>query len=123
MKTLSLETCKRLQEAGIKIKTEKWYPEYCDWEDARPCNMFDLDNWDFYIPAPNLEEAIELLPYSIKDWEWFSHYLQMQKTHLWYKYCYNDCEIFLYYKFNIEAVEKMINYLLDNNLLWPTTTN
>ena len=91
------------------------------------------DNMLWYIPeleAQNfyktltLEEALDLLPeniwdyrcYMVKmDWLYYCWYQRMPNTWVWKKYLV-DWE--LKSETLLEAVEQMIEYLLDNNLLW-----
>lgn len=131
-KVLSLETCKRLQDRWLldDIETEYLYI----YEFLEP-NKYEIIKTDGYctlnpiIKAPNLEEAIELLPKKL-EFENIPVYLEIfPYKNLWcicYRYdktifdLLNDnqeCQVWLW-KTLLEAVEKMINYLLDNNLIW-----
>lgn len=116
-KTLTLNTCKLLKEAGIEVETEKYYCIY--WI----LNNWAITDWPWWYPAPNLEESIELLPFDIN---WYS--LQLYKCNNWswnIAYVKNsllaDIIIDRLTMWNkktlLEAVEAMINYLLDNQLL------
>ena len=131
MKVLSLQTSKRLHEAGIEVETEKTWID--DWW-TRPYTRYNNDrsytaekllipDAKFY-PAINLEEAIELLPkFILKDsrfyvcdirpWldRWFISY---DDEIDWVEWLTGSVE----WKTLIKSVEKMIKYLLYNKLLW-----
>lgn len=60
-----------------------------------------------YLKLLTLEEAIELLPYNnciTKIWYWYRVEDMSAHEELW--------------KTLLEAIEKMLEYLLDNDLLW-----
>ena len=115
MKILSLETCKRLQE--------KWLLDNSETELIYSKNYWHLMSrkehpyWN-NIKAHDLEEAIELLPDNIIR-NWSRYFISIYKTSLWYTiyYSYYNDDFKINWKTLLEAVEKMINYLLDNNLL------
>ena len=106
MKTLSFETCKRLQEKWIwqEIQTEQMFsPKFWHLMSAKEQSYF----WN--IRAFNLEEALEILPL------WYI----LDKAQSWYR-CHN-LWVWLKQVFGWEKplipVENMIIFLLDNNLL------
>ena len=121
MKHLTLETSKRLQEAWILewVETDYrywehyswWWSliEWCDWD----CDTYWIV-WD--IPAPNLEEAIELLPKKIWD-----KVLTINPASRWDRVYYEknyEIQHEIIWKTLIKTIEKMLIYLLDNNLIW-----
>ena len=97
---------------------------------------------DKYIKTLTLEEAIEFLPNRI-DWENHAFYLEITKAETEYHiaycadmkdYIWEDCvwdefkmfectymnDKHLFWETLLEAIEKMLEYLLDNELLWKT---
>ena len=115
MKTLTLETCKRLAEEGLL--EEKGFDNYM-CPDTWTCKSIEAIEEHYYwntenlLGAPNLEEALELLPLfthlrQIRWWEWLcdNKNLWIVNQNIWGKS-------------HLEAVEKMINHLLDKKLLW-----
>lgn len=74
-------------------------------------------NTDWYEKTLTLEEAIELLPSMI--WR-YSLYLSTETVE-YYNYSWDFTPALLVYfkwKTLLEAIEKMLEYLLDNDLLW-----
>jgi len=127
MKTLSLELSKRLNEWWYldNIETEYFYWErvncICYWcEDGESVISLHktenivMNNLD--IKTLTLEEVIEFLPKEIVlKWEW---YLCMWKN--WVEYCTFEPSEFINreeWETLLIAIEKMLTYLLDNNLL------
>lgn len=116
-KFISYELCKTLAEKwiGQEIETEWTYLKQ-NW------NPYFVENYKGEakeeIKAFNLEEALEILPKKI-DWnrltiEWVNQW-QVWYTDKNNEECYSfDCSE---WTTPIEAVEKMIVYLLENNLL------
>jgi len=137
MKTITLELSKRLAPYLEDVDTEYWLEIYTsDWEDI---NEAPEDFWNLYpiwntradtsvsykqIKTLTLEEAIEFLPK--KHPKYKEYYLRMMlydKT--WdveYWMC-EPCETMwgACWKTLLEAIEKMLEYLLDNDLLWKTS--
>ena len=126
-KVLTLETCKRLAEAGVEVETEYLYAKYnLERYKHRTPELREPDDIDINMiilaPAPNLEEAIELLPNKLK-YENEKCFIWFGKFEKWYV-----CQVRsstnkwrwkgVVWRNPIETYEKMINYLLDNKLLW-----
>jgi len=134
MKTISLELSKKLNEW--------WYLEGVETE----YNWCFNDNWEYFIANSNkiewiktltLEEAIEFLPRthtSLKndfrvELEW---YISLYRLHIFTVGIWNQKwavdyidsvwkRLWIWQKLwetLLEAIEAMIEYLLDNNLLW-----
>lgn len=123
MKTLTLETSKRLQEAWIfkEIKTEYIYNEWGAIEE----NIWnDIEILEYRcIKTLTLEEAIELLPSYLDD---RYYWLLIRKTNTkrekyvvqYVNQFTNDSLVSeVSSETLLQSVENMINYLLDNNLL------
>lgn len=116
MRVLSFETSKRLTPY---LDKEKIYENYWD-SGARQDLKNEFWFWitsDWEYPALNLEEALEILPPII-----WNRWLEINKYP--HGYCisysenYFDIDCFNFsWKTLIEAVNKMINHLLDNNLI------
>lgn len=113
MKTLSLETSKRLEPFLENVETEYFYST--EW------TLNKLLEWDHrYLrnKTLTLEEAIEFLPShhccKINDLEQVERLTGNKED----KYWMIIGDIWLYWNTLLEAVEKMIIYLLDNDLLW-----
>lgn len=114
MKTLNFEISKRLNDLWLldNIETEKVYLVHSEW--------YDLEDYNHYLPwdikTLTTEEAIEFLPKFIlekqnfRDDEW-------NILLIWYNIKYWDFETWLMKQF-IFAIEKLLEYLLNNNLLW-----
>lgn len=119
MKTVNFEISKRLNELWLLDNIETGYSYRKDLIDRIPNKYFVLkwymeDAWD--IKTLTLEESIEFIPYSLlienrkyKDEQWItrinSYTIQTDYYLTWNK------------KQLIFAIEEMISYLLDNNLL------
>ena len=135
MKTISLELCKKLSEAWVLDGVETEYI----WCDDTGYDFAIYKNEDKFwkennqliwwpIKTLTLEEAIEILPDTISKWA-NPYNLRIRKATPWlgsYKIDYSLwghykeflIEIDLWYwKTLLEAIEKMLEYLLDNNLL------
>lgn len=108
MKTLKLETVKRLQEYLKDVETEFAF----DWE-----TVFQIsEHWfqpDKQFKTLILEEAFEFLSNNI--WWFRFEYDQNLKCEEMYWIC--DWVVDAYWETPLEVVEKMINYLLDNKLI------
>lgn len=135
MKTINLELSKRLHEWGWLdgIETEHcwsidnkqtWYQKYSD-------ALHGQENWicnyDFIFKALTLEEAIGLLPTEV----WYLQYKlyitkhkELNRFITWeyqiYYFYWIDSETLksVFWETLLEAIEKMLTYLLDNDLLW-----
>lgn len=131
-KVISLETSKRLAPFLKDIKTEYFWFYHVDWEyELMKCSdMQDTYNFGADEKTLTLEEAIEFLPIEIK---WYTILLwKSGQEHIltktinnkyytvWYFIKWNNWLKILErvtWKTLLEAVEKMIIYLLENNLL------
>ena len=120
----NIELLKRLQ--SYLWETEKYYNWRFTfhWATLRHCFKLWTEREENYYKAPTLEEALELLPSEINIWGRYAC-LKIQKSKWFYKILYtpilktrNE-----FYDSLLEAVEKMLEYLLDNNLLWKPTTH
>ncbi len=128
MKTLNFELCKKLTEKGKLegVETECYYFhdwKMINWEIAYLIlsmdNIFNEEKWD--IKAPTLEEALEILPIVIKNYaleiyrcfDWWYNVEYESKNYEKLKLCH--------WKTLLEAMEKMLEYLLDNDLLNENT--
>ena len=137
---LSYELCKKLAELNIwqDIETESIYADDT-WFDMNiyknEPKFWVKDNnliW-WPIKAFNLEEALEILPNNInknnEDYE-----LVFWRHELWYWWNYfleDEDELYILnqsiFRWNyrkktlIEAIEKILEYLIDNKLIWNTT--
>lgn len=120
MKTINFELSKRLNDLWLldNIETEFYYSsEITDIDIIR--KKLNIGYWRLLntdIPALTLEEAIEFLKNKIQKRNEFNDF---RISILWYEYeCY-----FIYYDFVwewktlLEALELLIELLLDNNLL------
>jgi len=122
MKTINFELSKRLTEWWYldNIETEYCYSSY-KWE-----NDFILlewykyntinEDWDEYdmIKTLTISEALDFLPNNI----YWCKNLQMGKQEARYTYWdEDDWAIYFYGETLLEAIEKLITHLLDNNLL------
>jgi len=127
MKVINLELSKRLNEwwylDDIKTKyiySKKW-SYYC-WEDLikeEACYVEEFHNLEYSFPFKfvcktlTLEESMEFMP----DW------YMILKTQMWSYICedldkYIEPDFFWdVYKSPIQAIEKTLEHLLDNNLL------
>jgi len=139
MKTINLELSKRLAPYLEGVETEYFYQEYKryvwdgevkNWNDWILCNR---ENATFYehqdIKTLTLEWAILLLPATLSEWSnhyemtikrgtaWINNYIvsyvyvfDKHKKNLCNKYCEWNESLLV-------AIEKMLTYLLENNLL------
>lgn len=130
-KTLSLETSKLLQEKWLLDEIETEYVWVINWDIittstsktikelyAHP--LVEIPEWFTTYKTLTLEEAIEFLPRIINDkWIYITKWIME-------KYCMayvdndmeqDDIDNWTDWKTLLEATEKMINYLLTNNLL------
>lgn len=116
MKTIKFELSKRLNELWfldninplwIYAKLENWYT---------PINEYSyMEELDY--KTLTIEEAIEFLPKEIDKhflnfWPLFDIWYVQYQHWLWY------INHWVKWTTLLEAVENMIEYLLDNNLLW-----
>jgi len=110
MKTLNFKLSKRLNEAWILDDIETEETIFVWWK-----------AWEDFIKTLTLEEAIDFLPKTIQDWDLY--WLQINWQSNWeYWIRYNNYAIrqFIHvqhWKTLLESIEKMLEYLLDNNLL------
>ena len=126
-KVLKFELSKRLNDLGLldDIETEYIFTKRDIWfwnidYDIIEWKYFKVNDWD--IKTLTLEEAIEFLPsnFSLNNY-WY--HLQMGKKYIWYfknvTYCLDSKNPIKEFSWDalLEAIEKMIEYLLDNNLL------
>lgn len=126
MNFIKIETCRKLQERWVleNFKTEYSYFKNCD-----PLVWFEINktfeklwrlNWVENVPALSIEEAIDILPKNI--WPDILH-IRVQWSWRVIKY-FNEynMDVWVWHKVwwftLIKALEKMIEYLLDNNLIW-----
>lgn len=124
MKTINFELSKRLNDLWLldDIETEYfYYKPYKDkdkWHIWPNSIVYWIDRWD--IKTLTLEEAIEFLPkkLEVETISFQEMILFMNKNEIWY-YCRDlqDTIINYIWKTLLEAIENMITYLLDNNLL------
>jgi len=140
METINLELSKRLAPYLENEETEYCYIKKTilkkdffkvvkvDYKDDEESNYVGIDYW--ICKTLTLEEAIEFLPKTFgvrfdKDnprtclkiyfiWSWNISYSCTE--YIW------KCTIELHWKTLLEAIEKMLEYLLDNNLLWNLNT-
>ena len=113
IKTINFELSKRLTEWGYLDNIETEYEMNDYWK---------IVIWESDYKTLTLEEAIEVLPNNFSlDNYWY--HLQMGKKYIWYfknvTYCLNSKNPIQEFTWNtlLEAIEKMLEYLLDNNLL------
>ena len=144
MKTLNLEICKRLEEHLKDVRTEYfWHNVKNDWiwdwehqdeeqltivNEMSICWKIATDRWDKMkfnftrFKAPTLEEALDLLPSEIKLWKLLiSKDERLYMIGYWHYHideCANLLNISFFEPTSLEAVEKMLDYLITNDLLW-----
>jgi hypothetical protein len=127
MSHLPLETCKRLREYWVKTSKQyivwrryknihiidtSWDIKQLSILDAQKRNSNIYESYDIY-PAPNLEEAIDILPDTI-----WKRWIEMWKNTVSYVENYYDMDYpHEHWPTLLEAVDKMLNWLIDNNLL------
>ena len=113
METINFELSKKLNELGLldDIDTEYYHNKL--W-------MTVIDKYDrkgkekeWHIKTLTLEEAIELLPDCI---EITKHNNDKDKYLI--DYNSDDYNESFYWKTLLEAIENVLEFLLDNNLLW-----
>jgi len=117
-KVLSLETSKKLAPYLENVEAENIYRI----EDKTGRTFITYWNlFDTYIgykdyKALTLEEAVEFLPTSINGHN--QEMFKMEKNQYWneYMFCYWNF-INMQWKTLLEAIEKMINQIIDNDLL------
>lgn len=106
MKTINFELSKRLNELWLLNNIETEYKLWEYW--VFVITWFEPIVWPKLYKTLTLEEAIEFLP----------NWISMQKDWWDYIYYYVDYIWNFVSSNHIEAIEKMIEYLLDNKLLW-----
>ena len=121
----NIELLKKLNEWGY---LEFYVENYIDPITKEVYSIETINEWchgitDWFYKTLTLEEAIELLP-SVKYDGWFEYSLTITKSEDYYWINYDKFEVGLYEtiyeKTLLEAIEKMLEYLLDNELLWKT---
>ena len=124
MKTINFELSKKLYEKWLLKFKQYEYSRFFrvddEWNSLAVCkNSYNefLEEYKEY-PTMALEEAIKFLPREILWWE-----LQMNKTCIWYEWAKTIWLLKFCWKTLLEAIEKMLEYLLDNNLLTTLKTN
>lgn len=121
MRTISFETSKRI---APYLDKERIYESYWD-SGARQDLKNEFWFWlteDWQYPALNLEEALEFLPKEI----WFGYleiYYLYDEYNVWYEETWDDDIKNMTWETLLEAIDKMINHLLDNNLIPELLTN
>ena len=129
-KTISLETSKKLAPHLEGIETEyfwvkevnedKWIIVY--WDSEEPITEEE-------IKTLTLEEAIEILPKSFgKEFQYWNLEIKFNNWNsiLRYTSYEKSFDITVYevtWKTLLEAIEKMLEYLFDKNLLWQSISN
>lgn len=123
-KTINFELSKRLNDLWLldEIETEYIYWINTKWE-PNISKIYNHYNWiDKLYPVEyyktlTLEEAIEFLPKElILNWNNCNPYFN--NTNCWYSDSKYNIIHREKWKNIIEAIQKMIEYLLNNNLLW-----
>ena len=120
MKTINFELSKRLNELGLLDDIDTEY--YIDEENTIYSNSCIGYEDAYIVKTLSLEEALEFLKNEI----WIACDFSIRNVHnMWWKleWCFEEPEpnIFIKWKTLLEAVEKMIEFLLDNNLIWKST--
>lgn len=128
-----IELLKRLQPLLEEVKTEYVYLYYPSekWSKKRiynyACKMLIKHHWCYIdYKTLTLEEAIEFLPICINN-----NYFTSWRTEKWHWCSYlekDDDELYIldrglntniYHKETLlQAIEKMLTYLIDNKLIW-----
>lgn len=135
-KTISLELSKKLAPYLKNIEIEYLFNIYIDWDwNEKAINLYSNNMLDIYkdpmyyknIKTLTLEEAIEFLPLKIETdlWPaWIKYFSEIRNTDEWRIYkCvlsewgWNNEIDHRTWKTPLEAIEKMLTYILDNNLL------
>lgn len=125
MKTINPELSKRLAPYLEDAETEYFFYWNTDKE-ALPIEWYETqESVKKYIKTLTLEEAIDFLPQSIDKWKDGEYYLNISKWDWVHSVDYHyyereDQEILIYcdWKTLLEAISKMLEYLLDKWLLW-----
>lgn len=122
MNTINFELSKRLNEWWYldNIETKYWYRD--NWILLEYWIYRILNDWEWvYYKTLTLEEVLEFLPKEFKNDKltFFLNFWPM--NNIWY--CqYEDWFLWKLYwetwQTFLEAIEKMLEFLLDNNLLW-----
>jgi len=132
-KTIWIELSKRLAPYLEGVETEyKYIQTQRGFWDVASCNLYKSSNttkiWKA-IKTLNLEEVIEFLPSTLSEWS--NHYeMTIKRWTTWISnYIVKYVYVFDKHKRNLHsescewneplliAIEKMLEYLLDNNLL------
>ena len=130
MKTINFELSKRLNDLWLldNIETEYWYFEQWDLFNIEEIfwKKYYIQKWDWLYKTLTLEEAIEFMPIYIK-WKYKFNYEKFNKVvpysnmrkwdKHWIKYTYNWEWYIQYWKTLLEAIEEMLEWLLNNWLL------
>lgn len=116
MKTINFKLSERLNEKWLLDNRDTEYVYHKSW--TRKENIFENKNHleiNWFIKTLTFEEAIEFLPLidnSVLDFAKLKN-----KYRIWYPLISEKIN-FIHWKTLLEAIEKMIEYLLDNDLLW-----
>lgn len=122
-KTISFELSKRLDELWLLRDIETEYViDICTnivWELKYAIDEEDIFWISWYIKTLTTDEAIEFILNNI--WDYWS--IQLWKNDV--SFFPIDWEKIQFYhsRINTQILEKMITYLLDNNLIWHTKIN
>ena len=114
MKTINFELSKRLNDLWLldNMETEYWY-EYDNETKNCDINYFLPFNKNIICKTLTLDESIEFIKNynnTLIDFRLCINY--------WEYYIISNCKHYYFrWKTFIEAIEKMIEFLLDNNLL------
>lgn len=118
-KTISFELSKRLNELWLldDIETEYiyWYNLYWEWDVYELVLSKEYPFTKVDYKTLTLEEAIEFLPFIEKS------ALEIKKHQKYYSIWYpliSKKINFIHWNTLIVTIERLIEYLLDNNLLW-----
>lgn len=126
-KTISFELSKRLNELWLLDNIETKYVINIETKELLTNDYVNFPSI-YDTKTLTLQEAIEFLPYRIKNNQNF-YLLHFRKTEVFWVnqfnidyYKWDNYNIWLFYwEINwetlLESVEKMITYLLDNNLI------
>lgn len=117
-KVISLEASKQLEEY-MPEEVTYYYDIHMEDITENP-NHKDLDEW-YYYKTLTLEEAIDMFP-SWFQYKWDKCYIWIARLDLWYITQIRDSTNkwnwkTITWKTLLEAVEKMLLFLLENNLL------
>ncbi len=128
MKTINLELSKRLAHYLKNVDTEFAIFDKKEWKLKQTIWYIKTNKYTSYKTL-TLEEAIEFLPneYPWKFKDAVNYRLRIERNWEWdkWKCSYDRCEpcedaCRFEWKTLLEAIEKMLEYLLDNELLWKT---